>query len=91
MDNYEASQGLGDSLQSSKDAKASHIFLAFGPERGWSDAERALLLKDNWKFVHLGARVLRLEMAVVSAIAITADILNLWKGGTGSSLSHLCD
>lgn len=91
MDNYEASQGLGDSLQSSKDAKASHTFLAFGPERGWSDAERALLLKDNWKFVHLGARVLRLEMAVVSAIAITADTLNLWKGGTDSSLSHLCD
>jgi 16S rRNA U1498 N3-methylase RsmE len=48
-------------------------------------------LKENWKFVHLGTRVLRLEMAVVSAIAIAADALNLWTGGTGLSLSDLCD
>lgn len=91
MDNYEAGQSLGCSLKNSKDVKTSPISLAFGSERGWSDSERSLLLKENWKFVHLGTRVLRLEMAVVSAIAIAADALNLWTGGTGLSLSDLCD
>ena len=63
-----------------------HIFLALGPERGWSSSERALLVNNEWGLAHLGDRVLRLEMAVVSAIAITADVMNLWHGGTDSSL-----
>jgi len=29
---------------------------------------------------------LRLEMAVVSAVAITADRVNLWEGGTDATL-----
>ena len=88
MDNYEAREGLGLSLKStnSEGLKIPQIGLAFGSERGWSDSERALLIKEKWKFAHLGNRVLRLEMAVVSAIAITADLMNLWKGGTDSSL-----
>ena len=64
----------------------SHIFLALGSERGWSSSERALLVNNEWELAHLGDRVLRLEMAVVSAIAITADVMNLWHGGTDSSL-----
>ena len=91
LDNYEAKQGLGLSFKNRISSniqrhEVPHIYLALGSERGWSDSERALLIKKNWKFAHLGNRVLRLEMAVVSAIAITADRVNLWEGGTASSL-----
>lgn len=89
LDNYEAKQGLGFSLNrlDSQSFKRAHSFLAFGSERGWSDLERALLIKKKWELAHLGNRVLRLEMAVVSAIAITADRLNLWQCGTDSDSS----
>ena len=89
LDNYEAKHGLGVSLKkrlSDQGINKSHIFLALGSERGWSSSERALLLNNEWGLAHLGDRVLRLEMAVVSAIAITADVMNLWHGGTDSSL-----
>ena len=89
LDNYEAKHGLGFSLKkrvSDQEISRSHIFLALGSERGWSSFERALLVNNEWKLAHLGDRVLRLEMAVVSAIAITADVINLWHGGTDSSL-----
>ena len=89
LDNYEAKHGLGFSLKkrvSDQGINRSNIFLAFGPERGWSSSERALLVNNEWELAHLGDRVLRLEMAVVSAIAITAEVMNLWHGGTDSSL-----
>ena len=91
LDNYEAKQGLGLSFKNRISSniqkhEVPHIYLAFGSERGWSDSERALLIKKKWEFAHLGNRVLRLEMAVVSAIAITADRVNFWEGGTASSL-----
>lgn len=91
LDNYEAKQGLGLSFKNRISSnihkhEVPHIYLAFGAERGWSDSEKALLIKEKWEFAHLGNRVLRLEMAVVSAIAITADRVNLWEGGTASSL-----
>ena len=91
LDNYEAKQGLGLSFKNRISSniqkhEVPHIYLAFGSERGWSDSERALLIKEKWEFAHLGNRVLRLEMAVVSAIAITADRVNFWEGGTASSL-----
>jgi RsmE family RNA methyltransferase len=44
--------------------------LAFGPERGWSAAERTLLRSRDFRLAHLGSRVLRTETAVVAAVAI---------------------
>ena len=89
LDNYEAKHGLGVSLKkaaSDKKINSPHIFLAMGSERGWSSSERTILVNNKWELAHLGDRVLRLEMAAVSAIAITADIMNIWQGGTDSSL-----
>jgi RsmE family RNA methyltransferase len=37
--------------------------LAVGPERGWSDRERALLELNNFSRLHLGRRILRTETA----------------------------
>ena len=79
LDNYEASRSLGVSLsqdgQISVDAKA--CALAIGAERGWSPNERDCLRQNGWQLVHLGEPVLRVEAAVVSAVAIAADRLGL--------------
>ena len=64
LDNYEASGRMTPALA------ARPLAIAFGPERGWSDAERSLLRSGGFALAHLGARVLRTETAVVAAIAI---------------------
>ena len=64
LDNYEATRRLVA-------AEASFpVALAFGPERGWSAGERALLRESGFVLAHLGTRVLRTETAVVAAVAI---------------------
>jgi RsmE family RNA methyltransferase len=66
LDNYEASSALS----------ACHLMddtslvLAFGAERGWSANERDRLRSAGFTLAHLGARVLRLETAVVAALAV---------------------
>ena len=79
LDNYEAGRSLGESLpqdgQIGQDAKA--CALALGAERGWSPNERDCLRQNGWQIVHLGEPVLRVETAVVSAVAIAADRLGL--------------
>jgi len=74
LDNYEASSPLikcnpiGDTR-----AVASGVpqALAFGPERGFGPADRAALRDAGFTLAHLGSRVLRVETAVVAALAIT--------------------
>lgn len=51
--------------------------LAFGPERGWSAAERDRLRAAGFTLAHLGARVLRIETAVVAATAVVKSRLAL--------------
>lgn len=46
------------------------LALAVGPERGWSDADRAALREHGFTACTLGARVLRVETACVAALAI---------------------
>jgi 16S rRNA (uracil1498-N3)-methyltransferase len=64
LDNYEAPGRMVPV------GTASPLALAFGPERGWSGAERDLLRSAGFVLAHLGARVLRTETAVVAAVAI---------------------
>jgi 16S rRNA (uracil1498-N3)-methyltransferase len=64
LDNYEASGPLKPG------SGARPMTLAFGPERGWSAAERALLRENGFELAHLGPRVLRTETAVVAALAL---------------------
>ena len=65
LDHYDASTPL-----SAQPLGAGAIALAFGPERGWSNAERAALRGSGFASGHLGARVLRLETAVTAAVAL---------------------
>ncbi|WP_415911029.1 16S rRNA (uracil(1498)-N(3))-methyltransferase [Oleiharenicola sp. Vm1] len=46
------------------------LVLALGPERGWGPRDRAQLRATGFAFAHLGARVLRLETAVIAALAL---------------------
>jgi 16S rRNA (uracil1498-N3)-methyltransferase len=49
--------------------------MAVGPEGGWTPEEEALFDAESWKPVSLGPRILRVETAAISAIAIAAALL----------------
>lgn len=65
---------LGSALKDAKD-ELPEIRLAIGPEGGWAPEEEALFDDEGWKAVTLGPRILRAETAVISALAITASML----------------
>lgn len=73
LDNYEAAERLGACEVRPDRAVA----LAIGSERGWSDEERVLLREHRFLFVHLGARVLRTEAAVLAAVTLIRAQLGL--------------
>lgn len=65
---------LGNALKDAKD-EFPEIRLAIGPEGGWAPEEEALFDDEGWKAVTLGPRILRAETAVISALAVTAAML----------------
>lgn len=75
LDNYEATIGLGSWARGKDEGSIGGLVLAFGAERGWSGEERDCLRKAGFELAHLGPRVLRLETAVVAAVALTRDLL----------------
>lgn len=62
LDNYESPGPF-----SAMELQAPAAVLALGSERGWTQRERGLLKNAGFRFAHLGARVLRVETAVISA------------------------
>ncbi len=66
LDNYEAAAPLGTCHV----LRDKPVVLAFGPERGWTAADRTLLREHGFTLVHLGARVLRTETAIVAALTL---------------------
>ncbi len=73
LDNYEASRPLGKPNPLGYTGIEAHNnqVLAFGPERGFGPADRVALRAAGFILAHLGTRVLRVETAVVAALAIT--------------------
>lgn len=65
---------LGDSLKKNGD-EFPEIRLAIGPEGGWAAEEEAFFDDEGWKPVSLGPRILRAETAAVTAMAVTAAML----------------
>ncbi|MEQ9453802.1 MAG: RsmE family RNA methyltransferase [Phycisphaeraceae bacterium] len=57
--------GIDASMQ-----KAAEVAVAIGPEGGWSDAERVMLLDAGWQPWSLGATVMRVETAAATACAV---------------------
>jgi len=63
-----------------KDALASHsaaeeLFLAFGPEGGWTEEELQLFANSGWASASLGPNILRAETAAIAATAIALSEL----------------
>ena len=71
LDNYESTQPLSSA------AIASPVVLALGSERGWSARERDALRANGFVFAHLGSRILRVEAAAITALAIVRSQLGL--------------
>jgi len=69
FDNYEASAALPVLLRS-QGVKGGSVTLAFGPERGWDAADREVLRTAGFALASLGRRVMRVETAIVSAVAV---------------------
>lgn len=66
LDNYEAAAPLGTCHV----IRDKSVVLALGSERGWTVADRASLRAAGFTLVHLGARVLRTETAVIAALTL---------------------
>jgi 16S rRNA (uracil1498-N3)-methyltransferase len=79
LDHYEASEALTRCRlpEDTAGAPRPELVLAFGPERGWSNAERAALRGSGFVLAHLGSRVLRTETAVVAAVVLVKARLGL--------------
>jgi 16S rRNA (uracil1498-N3)-methyltransferase len=68
LDNYEATTAL----PSAPREPGAALTLAFGPERGWGAGDRVALRAAGFTLCSLGTRVLRLETAVVAALAVAS-------------------
>ena len=68
---------IGAEPMSSMDLSGKSVALAIGPERGWSDRERKLLLSAGYKPSLLGSRILRTETAVSAGSAVALSRMKL--------------
>jgi 16S rRNA (uracil1498-N3)-methyltransferase len=62
--------------QNASEAEMGGITLAVGPEGGWSAAEIALFTRAGWHSASLGPRILRVETAVIAALAIVNSCID---------------
>jgi 16S rRNA (uracil1498-N3)-methyltransferase len=69
FDNYEATAALPKLLRS-QNPESGSVTLAFGPERGWDAADREVLRSAGFTLASLGRRVMRVETAIASAVAV---------------------
>jgi 16S rRNA (uracil1498-N3)-methyltransferase len=66
-------------LDGGRNAAAS-VSLLIGPEGGFDEAERTLILrKDNVFRLSLGPRILRADTAAVAALALVQSVLGDWR------------
>jgi RsmE family RNA methyltransferase len=79
LDHYEAQEVLTKChlIDDTSGAPPPAVVLAFGPERGWTAADRAVLRGAGFMLAHLGPRVLRTETAVTAAVAVIRTKLGL--------------
>ena len=51
------------------------VAVFIGPEGGWTDPERAMLVSSGWVAASLGPLILRAETAVCAALAVIGQVL----------------
>ena len=62
---------------SSLSLQGKRVILAIGPERGWSERERDIVLSSGFSPVLLGSRILRTETAAVAGPAVALTRMGL--------------
>ncbi len=72
-------EGEGERLEQAfpQNAAVAELFLAVGPEGGWSDKEVSCAKDHGWSVVRLGSRILRAELFPVVALAAIQERLGL--------------
>ena len=74
-----------EGLQDAREA-VKGIDVLIGPEGGFTEEERALLLRHpNILKLALGPRIMRADTAAVAALALVQAVLGDWRGGRGKS------
>ena len=66
-------------LRSGKNGKKTSpqsVLLLVGPEGGWTEKERELILSHDFEAVSLGKTILRTETAVISSLALISHFWN---------------
>jgi 16S rRNA (uracil1498-N3)-methyltransferase len=58
------------------DAEMGGITLAVGPEGGWTAGETELFISAGWHSASLGPRILRVETAVIAALAVVNSCID---------------
>ena len=56
--------------------RGDKIFLAIGPEGGWSEDEMQLFQNTGWISASLGSTILRAETAAIAATAVVVSELS---------------
>ena len=56
-------------------ASPERVLLAVGPEGGWTDFEKDLLVKQGFAPVSMGARTLRSDTACIALLAVVYEVL----------------
>lgn len=77
LDNVKSTTSLGSFIDNQllKKSKNCIVFAAIGSERGWTDRERNLLVKNGFTNCSMGSRILRTESASTVAASIILDKL----------------
>jgi len=65
---------LGPPLAGLRVAEGDSSAVLLGPEGGWADRERALLVAAGWAPMTLGANVLRAETAGIAALSVLEQV-----------------
>lgn len=70
----------GSPVEALRSLADRRVGLIVGPEGGFDDAERALLLRQGFVLpVSLGPRILRADTAAVAALAVLQSIIGDWR------------
>jgi 16S rRNA (uracil1498-N3)-methyltransferase len=70
----------GSPVDALRDVAGRRVGLVIGPEGGFDDVERALLLRQSFVLpVSLGPRILRADTAAVAALAVIQSIIGDWR------------
>lgn len=74
LDEQSGPDALAGTLQTEASGTPDRVAILTGPEGGWTDRERALAVREGWKPVSLGPRILRAETAAIAALAILSQV-----------------